>query len=140
MASTDYLGYMYSAAMAVGGMIHLEETRVTEQRQQKIKMQMGTQQQKSIKATVKAFQVHIKPPMGIFLGALAMGGAYHASNNPGNPTVGAGMSGLLVLEMCGRIIKANQFLPHGIFMVMSVGMLGRYSSTLLFSNYLKNDP
>ena len=29
------------------------------------------------KATVKAFQVHIKPPMGIFLGALAMGGAYH---------------------------------------------------------------
>ena len=31
-----------------------------------------------------------------------------ASNNPGNPTVGAGMSGLLVLEMCGRIIKANQ--------------------------------
>ena len=77
MASTDYLGYMYSAAMAVGGMIHLEETRVTEQRQQKIKMQMGTQQQKSIKATGKAFQVHIKPPMGIFLGALAMGGAYH---------------------------------------------------------------
>ena len=34
--------------------------------------------------------------------------SFKASNNPGNPTVGAGMSGLLVLEMCGRIIKANQ--------------------------------
>ena len=79
MGSTDYLGYLYSAAMAIGGMIHLEETRVTEKRQQteKIKMQIGTQRQKSVKATVKAFHVHMKPPMGIFLGALAMGGAYH---------------------------------------------------------------
>ena len=76
MGSTDHLGYMYSAAMGIGGMIHMEETRVTEQRQQKIKMNMG-KQQKAVKATVKAFQIHIKPPMGILLGALAMGGAYH---------------------------------------------------------------
>ena len=75
MGSTDHLGYMYAALMGIGGMIHLEETRVTEQRQQKIKMQMG--KQKSVKATVKAFHVQIKPPMGIFLGALAVGGAYH---------------------------------------------------------------
>ena len=34
--------------------------------------------------------------------------SFKASNNPGNPTVGAGMSGMLALEMCGRIIKANQ--------------------------------
>ena len=76
MGSTDHLGYIYAALMGIGGMIHMEETRVTEQRQQKIKMQMG-KQQKSVKATVKAFNVQIKPPMGIFLGALAMGGAYH---------------------------------------------------------------
>ena len=76
MGSTDHLGYMYAAVMGIGGMVHMEETKVTEQRQQKIKMQMG-KQQKSVKATVKAFHVQIKPPMGIFLGALAMGGAYH---------------------------------------------------------------
>ena len=76
MGSTDHLGYMYAAAIGIGGMIHLEETRVTEQRQQKIKMQMG-KQQKYVKATVKAFNIQIKPPMGIFLGGLAMGGAYH---------------------------------------------------------------
>ena len=76
MGSTDHLGYIYAALMGIGGMIHMEETRVTEQRQQKIKMQMG-KQQKSVKATVKAFNVQIKPPMGILLGALAMGGAYH---------------------------------------------------------------
>ena len=34
--------------------------------------------------------------------------SFKASNNPGTPTVGAGISGLMVLEMCGRIIKANQ--------------------------------
>ena len=75
MGSTDHLGYVYAAMMGIGGMINMEEVRMTEERQQKIKMQLG--KQKTVKATVNVFKMNMKPPLGILLGGLAMGGAYH---------------------------------------------------------------
>ena len=75
MGSADHLGYVYAAMMGIGGMINMEEVKMTEERQQKIKMQLG--KQKTVKATVNVFKMNMKPPLGIPLGGLAMGGAYH---------------------------------------------------------------
>ena len=74
----DYLGYVFGAMVAGGGA-------------------MGYVKKRSLPSLVA----------GLTFGGLAAAGAYHASQNPDNPIVGAGVSGLLGTVMGARAVRTG---------------------------------
>jgi len=97
----DYLGYLFGAMVAGGGA-------------------MGYVKKRSLPSLVA----------GLTFGGLAAAGAYHASQNPDNPIVGAGVSGLLGTVMGARAVRSGALMPAGLIAVMALGMFGRYSLTI----------
>lgn len=94
----DLLGYAFGATVAAGGI-------------------MGFVKKRSVPSLAA----------GLVFGSLACAGAYHATQNPGKPYVGAGVSALLTGVMGARSVKSGQMIPGGVIALVSLGMMTKYS-------------
>ena len=95
--TADIVSYVYSAAVALGGI-------------------MGYVKKGSLMSGL----------MGVGFGGLAAFGAYQTSNDPKNYMVSLAVSTTLAGVMGTRAVKSGKFMPAGLVAILSLAMVARF--------------